>query len=234
MRRLGAILTVPVLAAALIIHLPLSWVGAAFMPQNQNLRPVFTGTLWNGSIENLPRIGSVDINISALNLLRGRTGVQFSVVAPALRMRGSSTIKGLLTADLDGDAFGIADIDPRFAGLQGRYNLTVTDMLIRSTCLSGGGTASTDILQRNAAAMQWSGPALSGPIRCEDGDVVIVLSGEDTQQSVSADIRLKLSGQYRAIIDVTSRDSRAGAILPLFGFEATQTGFRLSEAGQWM
>ena len=234
MKRLAIILAILVMAVTTVMNLPLSWAGQSFMPNIQNMRPVYSGTLWNGRVNGLPRIGSMEIEISPMKTLLGKSAAQFSVNAPALRVNGSANIKGVINAALDGDAFGIADIDPRFAGLQGSYALELKNLHIREKCASGSGTARTDILQRNAAFMQWSGPALSGPITCEDGDIVIALSGDDAQQSVRANIRLDLSGQYRAVIDLISRDNRADAVLPLFGFEKTQTGFRLSEAGRWM
>lgn len=231
-RFLFSVLGITVLGA-LITNLPLSWAGSAAIPKSENLQPVFMGTIWNGTIANIPQIGSIKTKVSPLALITGKPPVQFSSKAPYLNFSGQAGLGGRLSALVDGDMRGLASVDGRFAGVSGRYDLNIAELILKDSCISGAGAVSTDVLTRNAALWEWQGPDLSGPISCENGDLVLSLTGSDELQDITAIIRVAPSGTYRAEIDVISRDPRAGSVLPLFGFEQSGQGYRLNEAGRW-
>jgi len=72
-----------------------------------------------------------------------------------------------------------------------------------------------------------------GPIQCQDGDFIAILSGDDGQQSIDVKTFLKVDGRYEVEINVHTRQVGAAALLPLYGFEPVQDGFRLNEQGRW-
>ena len=104
---------------------------------------------------------------------------------------------------------------------------------LEAGCQSAKGEFSTDVLQKNAGLWQWSGPVLYGPISCENGDIVSVLSGKDARQSLDVRTVMKPDGRYQAEFNIQTRDAAASALLPLYGFEPSQKGFRLNEQGRW-
>lgn len=233
MKRLGFFGFLAAVLIVCLMHLPLRWIGAAAQPQSLGFRPVFMGTVWDGAITNIPQIGSVKTKLSLGAMITGKPPLSFESAAPYLTFIGTAGLSGSVSAEIDGDMRGLGSVDPRFSGVKGTYEVAAKNMVIRETCLSGEGTVSTDVLTRNAALWQWQGPELSGPMRCENGDIVLALSGSDRLQDIEAVIRVSFDGTYRAEIEVISRDDRAGSVLPLFGFEPLAGSYRLNEAGRW-
>lgn len=124
--------------------------------------------------------------------------------------------------------------DGRLRGLRGDVTALILDMQFsEQSCQSATGTIQTDVLQRNGGTIQWTGPELTGPIRCEDGALIADLSGQDTEQAISALIRLVPDGTYRADINVRTLRAEADAVLPLFGFSRSGQSFVLTEQGKW-
>lgn len=217
---------------AFIWALPLAWVGPTAMPaETKSLAPElrFGGTLWNGHVSGLPILGSANYNLSPLarrvDIEAGDGRNYFSG-----RIGRSQLENSEFRADLNTIPFK----DGRLQGLQGEVAAKISEMTFTETgCETATGTARTDVLQRNGGSIQWTGPNLSGPIRCEAGAILADLTGQDSQQTISALIRLSPDGTYHA--DVTARTDRAeaDAVLPLFGFTRAGRDFKLTEQGRW-
>ncbi len=112
-------------------------------------------------------------------------------------------------------------------------DLVVETARVSKSCEAATGTIRTDVLKRNKARFQWQGPELSGPINCENGEIVATLSGQDSRTEIEAVARINLSGSYRLETSVSSRDPEAAALLPLYGFQRSGGRFTLTEQGQW-
>lgn len=216
-----------------LCHLPLSWVGNSIIPNTLEPKPVFLGTLWKGQITNIEGLNPVDTAFDVRQIFRGGAPVSFESQSPFLRFFGSASLKGAVSVQAKGDVPGLKVFDPRFRSLNGSYDLSLKDFIVRESCLSGSGEFTTNILRENFAAWQWKGPILSGPILCEDGQVIAALSGRDADQDISVNLQLDIDGQYRANAIVKTSNPQAGFVLPLFGFEKTAQGYSLSEAGAW-
>lgn len=214
-------------------NFPLSWIGEAVLPDSITPRPVFLGTIWNGQIANIDGINPVGTSVDLRKILSGSAPLSFKSRSPFLTFSGNAKLNGAVTTQAKGHITGLRVFDARFQSMAGTYDLSLEDMVIRESCASGNGTFSTDILEENYAQWQWKGPIVSGPITCENGQIIAKLSGQDQTQNITAQINIDLNGQYRAHAKVVTSDPRAAFVLPLFGFEKTSQGFSLAEAGAW-
>lgn len=229
-------LLVGVLAAGivtLLARLPLSWIGNAALPDNVIPKPVFSGTVWKGFVSGIPQIGPISLNASLVKFFKGQPPLTFSSQAPYMSFSGFAGLGGKAALLIEGDMRGMSSFDRRFAGLEGRYTLDIPEIVIGQDCRSANGVFTTDVLRRNQRLWQWQGPELSGPVTCEEGDIVLTITGADTIQTIQAIVRIDPTGTYKAEVDVKTGDSRADLILPLFGFQKSGRDYRLLEAGRW-
>ena len=219
-------------AAALIVCMPLRWAASWVLPDNViTLAPdlQITGTVWRGTVSGVPLLGTANVKTSPF-----ARRVEFEAG------EGRNFISGLLTpsevSDLDFrmDFSTIPFTDGRLRGLRGDFTAQISEMKIAdNACVSAAGSAKTDVLQRNGGTVQWTGPELSGPIQCEEGSLIVNMSGQDAQQKILAIIKLNPNGTYRAEVDVRTARPEADAVLPLFGFSRSGQSFVLTEQGKW-
>ena len=217
---------------ALIACLPLSWVAGVAVPDNiKTFAPDlgFSGTIWRGSVTGLPVFGTANVDIAPVSR---RASLQSGEGQNYLSADvGVSDVKDL---DLRIDLMSLPLTDGRLQGLRGMLNAQISDMQIENqSCQSAEGTVSTDVLQRNGGKIQWTGPELTGPIRCEDGALIADLRGRDSQQTIDALIRVSPDNAYRVDISVRTNRAEADAVLPLFGFSRAGQNFVLVEQGRW-
>ena len=218
--------------AAIIVCLPLKWAVSWVLPDNiKTLAPDLevTGTIWRGTLSGLPLLGTANVKTSPL-----ARRVEFEAGD------GRNFISGILSSsaakdvDVRMDVSTIPFTDGRLRGLRGDFAAQISEMTITDqACASAAGTAKTDVLQRNGATVQWTGPELSGPIQCEDGGLVANMSGQDAQQKIIAIIKIMPNGTYRAEVDVRTSRPEADVVLPLFGFSRSGQSFVLTEQGKW-
>ena len=124
--------------------------------------------------------------------------------------------------------------DGRLQGLRGDFSARLSELQVsEQSCQSASGTVRTDVLQRNGGQIQWTGPELTGPIRCESGALIADLSGRDAEQTITALVKIMPDGLYRADISVRTLRVEADAVLPLFGFSRSGQNFVLTEQGKW-
>lgn len=213
--------------AALISQFPLSLV-SAFAGDALPSTTSVTGTVWKGQISGLP--GAPDVSVK-LKPLAG--GVHVSGQNSQQSLDVLVKMGGHMSGDLKSSLNGFSLVDPRLQGLDGTIAINVTNLKLSEQCIGEGGQVSTDVLQANRAKWGWEGPVLSGPLRCEDGNFVVTLTGSDKGQTVNVDLQLLTDGSYRTEVGLKTADRRAGDFLPLFGFENKAGTFRLNEAGRW-
>ena len=218
---------------ALLSGIPLSWVGG-FVPKGDLPSPLkYSGTIWHGQVTGIPLTGPMAIRTSPKKLFSG-TPVSVTGGGSAVYIKGDVGLSQIKDLRFQGEISDLPMTDGRLASMAGTISVTIEDLKLTKTgCRSASGTARTDVLARNRASLQWQGPELSGPISCEDGNILAALKGQDNMTEITADLTVYLGGQYRMDMMVKSRDNRAAAILPLFGFQSVDGGFRLTEQGQW-
>lgn len=216
---------------AAISRIPLAWVGSHIQTPPA-VNPQYLGTIWKGAVTDIPGVAPVKFKTEALKLIGGKA-LTFSSSSSGLTFSGDASLSQAVNIKVRGNMAALSKIENRLSGLEGDYNLVISDMKIGEVCERGEGSVSTDILARNHANWQWRGPKLSGPIRCENGQIVIKMTGSESGQDFNSDLRLALDGNYRLTVDIKTADQRASLVLPIYGFEAAGGGFRLSEAGKW-
>ncbi|MEP4053343.1 MAG: type II secretion system protein N [Litorimonas sp.] len=217
---------------ALLACFPMRWAAGWVVPDTvKTLAPDLDmrGSIWRGTISGLPLFGSANLSIAPL---ARRVDFQSG--------EGGNYLAGIISpteaADIDFrlDLTTVPFTDGRLQGLRGDFSAQISEMKIsEQSCEMAIGTARTDVLQRNGGTIQWTGPELSGPIRCEDGALLVDLSGQDAQQTITAQLKLIPDGTYRADVKVRTVRVEADAVLPLFGFSRSGQSFVLTEQGKW-
>ena len=217
---------------ALAAFFPMRWAAAWVLPDNiETIAPdlEMRGTIWQGSVSGLPLFGTANLKVSPLSRqLELQSGQDRNYLSGVVSTSTASDFT--LHMDISTVPFS----DGRLQGLRGDFTAQISEMeLSDNSCQSATGTARTDVLQRNGGKIQWTGPELTGPIRCEDGALVADLSGRDAQQTITALIKLMPDGLYRADVSVRTIRVEADAVLPLFGFSRSGQNFVLTEQGKW-
>jgi len=217
---------------ALLACFPMRWAAGWVVPDTvKTLAPDLDmrGSIWRGTVSGLPLFGSANLSIAPL---ARRVDFQSG--------EGGNYLAGIISpteaADIDFrlDLTTVPFTDGRLQGLRGDFSAQISEMKIsEQSCEMAIGTARTDVLQRNGGTIQWTGPELTGPIRCEDGALLVDLSGQDAQQTITAQLKLIPDGTYRADVKVRTVRVEADAVLPLFGFSRSGQSFVLTEQGKW-
>lgn len=218
--------------AALIAFFPMHWAAGWVLPEDvKAMAPdlKMRGTIWRGTISGLPLLGTANVDIA---ILSRRMDIQSG--------QGGNYVSGRFSpseaTDIDVrlDIASVPFSDGRLQGLRGTFAAQISQITLSGqSCETATGVARTDVLQRNGGKIDWTGPELAGPIRCEEGAIIADLSGQDAEQRISALIRLVPDGTYRADIDVRTGRVEADAVLPLFGFSRSGPSFVLTEQGKW-
>jgi len=218
---------------ALVPRIPLAWVGPHVILATSGQDIHYSGTIWNGQVTGLDFIGAVNFKLAPSKLFAGLP-LTFQTQSPIMQISGQASKAELKNFRFySGQFSSLPTRDGRLRELDGQVNISVSKALYDGTCVSAAGQASTDFLSRNEARWQWRGPELAGPVSCEDGDVIVRLSGSDNNQTVRADLRIAVDGGYRADISVQTNQPEAGIVLPLYGFELLGREYKLTEQGQW-
>ncbi len=227
---------------ALLMFLPLSWLGPRLVPAElASDKTTYRGTIWNGVISDLKDVRSVEYIASPLKLLSAKPPIKARVTATGLQANADLGRTKAQDVSLQINVANLPLPDPRLKGLSGQITARIesVEWAKNGQCLTMRGTASSDVLTKNQRLFAWSGPVVAGPVSCDDGGVYVFnLSGNDAVQKIDAIVSISASGDYRSDMTVTTRDSDAVLVLPLFGFEdrgqkADGQEFRLVEQGKW-
>lgn len=220
--------------AALATQFPLTWA-AKFLPDNVPNTIRYSGTVSQGSAVEPSLFGRAIFKTNVFS-----RSAKFIYSDGVYSGEGQLTIGGIKDLRSNGYVEGLSRIDRRAANLKGQYDLSLDSLEFGKSgaaCAQASGEFSTDVLSANYAYWQWRGPMLSGPISCEDGDLLARLSGDSQSGgivvSVQGDVRISGDMTYRVDITVQTPDPRAGAILPLYGFDDAGAGrYSLVETGR--
>ena len=217
---------------ALVACFPMRWAAGWVLPESiETLAPdlEMRGTVWQGTVSGVPIFGTANLNIAPLSRTLGfEAGQARNYASGRLSPTRATSI------DFRMDFASVPFTDGRLQGLRGDFTAEISEAQFKDqTCQSAIGAARTDVLQRNGGTIDWTGPELTGPIRCEDGTLIVDLSGRDAQQTITALIRIMPDGTYRANVSVRTSRVEADAVLPLFGFSRSGQNFVLTEQGNW-
>lgn len=213
--------------AALLANFPLEWAA----PKQAGVS--YSGTIWNGAATGAPLFGDLRTELSPAQIFSASPLVVSQTTGPN-RLDGAIGLRAAKDVRLRVNLLSLPMTDPRLQGLRGELNLRLDAAKWDSAgCTEAAGTAQTNVLTQNGGAIDWTGPELSGPISCEDGQFRVQLSGRDAGQNIAADLRLSILGDYAADITAATNRAEAGAVLPLFGFVFADGEYKLTEQGRW-
>ena len=219
---------------ALLSQLPLAWIAPHIIADGLGKNIHYSGTIWNGQIKGLDVVGQTTFQFRPTSILKGGLPLKFASQSTAMTLSGRASRNTIKDVRFSGVLAKLPTRDGRLKELAGQVDILVSEIQIKDeTCGSAQGQVSTDFLSLNRARWQWQGPKLSGPISCEDGDVIVNLSGRENRQTIRADLRLSKDGSYGANITVQTNQPEAGVVLPLYGFEQQGRDYKLTEQGQW-
>ncbi len=196
------------------------------------------GTIWNGEVRGLrvgrERLGDVRVGLERASLLRGKLRGAFEIRG-ALRARGTMEY-GLGSGWLVEDAVFVVNmtdmgqLHPELKDRGGEFYASLERARLdrARTCIAAEGVARTDVLSRIAgetALGAWRGPVLEGAIACEDGDLVVRLSGADARASVAAEARIDLATGSTFVATVETEDPEVRVALGALGFSERDGAF---------
>lgn len=219
----------------LLSQIPLSWVASSAIKQmNVPVSPVVSGTLWDGQISNLPVLGQMNVQIRPLKFITAGSPAKFDGRGPGMSISGEGGLSYIKDLKLETNLNVIPFNDGRLRGLSGNIRIDVDEAeFVPDACRLLKGRVNTNVLAANKSRLNWVGPLLSGPMRCENGSLVATVSGKDNMTDVSALVTIAPDGTYDANLTVNSRDPNAALVLPLYGFQQKGDGFNLIERGRW-
>ncbi len=216
-------------AATAIASAPAALIGSAISNSGSGLAYVeASGSIWSGKLSGVAwrgiDIGEVAFELDPAALLLGRISTRFSVKG------GLGAARGIVSAGLSGEVAArsvtaeleldqIHGIKVLGSPLTGRATITKASMTVSSRgCRDAQGTVATDAAVALAARFQREGFPLEGPIRCENGTLVLPLAGEGGGVQVEALLRIDKSGRVATRAAIETQDSEIALALQTLGF----------------
>lgn len=220
---------------ALVLHVPLAWFSNGVIQKYSFEKIDASGTLWEGHLWNLQDLGNVHIKLDIKNYLENKLPISFKTISSSMVISGDASQTQFKNINFIGQMSKLPSRDGRLQDLKGQVEINFDEFFWEEqVCISSKGDFSTNFLMKNALKWNWAGPLLSGQITCDNGEIVSRLIGEEDNQTITADIRLSLNGNYSLKVRVETLDPYADLVLPLFGFEKVDSDYRLSEQGTWL
>lgn len=228
---MGVVLAI---GGAVITQLPLSMVAPKAEFAGKSFK--YSGTIWSGQVSGTDA-GILYLETSVSRLFSGQNPVHVTGGPAGLSLKAEAGIGGLRAVNVEGSMKSLALRDPRVGAVNGNFKLEIPDMKIMETCEYANGKVWTDFLSQNAAIFRWKGPELEGPVKCEDGRIIVDLAGQDQAAEITAKVTIGLEGSYRA--DITARinpsfEQLAGPSLRQSGFHKDGEFYKLTEQGKWL
>ncbi len=218
------------IAGGVLSQLPLTWIGPKV--EIGGKVPSYSGTIWRGFVTGTDA-GTLNLTTSLGRLLKGGNPVHVSGGPPGLLINAEAGLSGIRAVKTEGTIKALALQDPRLALVNGSFKIDVPEMKLMETCEYADGTVWTDFLARNSGRLRWKGPELEGPVSCENGQIVLNMTGKDRAADIVAKIIIGLDGGYRTEITAEVSNPNAGLALQFFGFTKSGRGYKLLEQGRW-
>ena len=174
-------------ACALAACVPLSFVMKKSGLSGQNVSwQQARGTIWHGQVTGLTvrdeRAGAVEVNFSLMRMLQGQPGHRLTWSGPSGHGTALAGVFGDGVHIQDGQAAVTFDATRISAAFPARtVSLRLSDVRMgigREGCRSASGDAETDALAQISAAYGASWPELTGFLACEQGELIISLTGK--------------------------------------------------------
>ena len=174
--------SIAVATVTVISQLPLSLVAPKAEFAGKPLK--YRGTIWNGQVSGTDA-GVLNLDTSLWRFVTGDNPVHVKGGPSGLEIEIEVGLGGLRAVQVEGSMKTLALRDPRIGAVNGNFRLNIPDMKLLEVCEYADGTAWTDFLSQNSATLRWKGPPLEGPVRCENGFILVDLAGQDRHRTPS-------------------------------------------------
>jgi hypothetical protein len=232
---LFVVLVVIVGVVATVVFAPMAWLAGFAAQRAPGLSYVgASGSIWNGRLQqvvlNGQEIGDIAVRLQPAKLFSGQAAAHLSLIRSDLAGEteisyglGSQRVE-VRDLNLSGNTSALAILPFQVRALDGQFTMDVSEaMLVNGACEAAAGSVASDVLTRGGPTWGWTGPPLTGVVRCEDGVFTMEAAGHaDEGEQVTAEIALSpgLTGTLKA--QVLSAQPAAAEALRRAGF--TQTG----------
>lgn len=205
---------------------------APALSRNSDLQFVsLEGTVWRGALNGAQLgeiyLGDVDFRLSPLSLLAAAPSARISVVG------GAATGAGRLQYRVFGGAVSLENIKGEFnlgavnrytlfgIPYQGRLRVDLERLRFSEDgCSEAAGDVWTDALDASSRQYLGDGLVLSGPARCEGGNLTIALQGANQEGVTDIELSITPDMTYKLIARVEPARPALGQDLQRLGFEA--------------
>jgi hypothetical protein len=187
-----------------------------------------SGTLWKGRLNAVAwrgvRLGDIAFAFDPGAVLFGRVQTRMSIAGGPVIGKGrvsAGALGGYALRDVDAEIALDKLAGLRFLGAQASGVATVKVAALTGNsrgCRHAEGEVSTDAVASLATRFGRKGFALKGPIRCENGALVLPLSGGADGISVKAVLRFEGAGRVASKAEVATEDDQVALALQTLGF----------------
>lgn len=188
------------------------------------------GRIWDGRLYNVAvgraRFERIDGGLRPLSLLTGQAVFDWTLADPEARGEGEAFAgfsehgvrNASLTTTLRGLGLPMAALDPAEA-----VSLDIEQLTFSANgCRDASGTLRTAALVGFAAPYDVRAPMLEGPLGCNQGNLVVDLSGETPDMALTLTVSLSPSGLYRWAAEARLPNQSLTPVFSASGF--TQDG----------
>lgn len=215
----------------LIALFPLPLAVALTAPEGVSARGV-AGLLWSGRVDQLHigalDLGTVNTGVSPMGLLTGRIALPFSREAAP----GVDPIVGRVSTGLGGQR--IDGLTGTLALTTGRIPISGIQLSNLSLRISGDGCQAASGRVQVTPTIAIPGidlrNGLSGEAKCENGILVLPLTGQSGMENLT--IRIRRNGQYEARLTVRADTPEMSQALTAAGFSPGEGGFGVTMTGR--
>lgn len=176
------------------------------------------GSVWNGSVMGLrygaQPVGNVQLKTDWLSVFGGALKSSVAVTDGGVLAAGDARIGldggiNLSNIKVRGNTSDLLSLKQDIRMLGGDFSLSLKKLTLKSgACRKAeSGEVWTNILTRFEQKYDWKGPELKGPITCENGRIVVNMTGTGERgETVSAYLAFDLNanGTFRAEIEKAS------------------------------
>lgn len=160
------------------------------------------GELRAASFRGMP-LGDVKLRVSFPALLRR----DYRMIATSTRLGGAvlwlGRVRGVQAVNI---AVPLSELGLSLP-LNGMVHLENVGVVFKDgTCANAVGKVRIDQLSANLGAEQWSGPELSGPLQCKDGEAYVRAAGSQGGADLAVEVRLGKDGVLRVRSTISGSD----------------------------
>lgn len=221
----------------LVARLPLEPVVGALGLEGQGVQySRAVGSVWSGKITGLrvgeQQLGALTFGLLPRGVLVGQLRADVDLTGPAMSADGQIGLRlpGVVMLDdveVEVNLSRWMALHPRLRspGAQVSVAIDTWSLTQDSPCLEAVGRVRSDALVDFQTDIRWSGPPLAGDIVCQDGVLVVSLSGAQDDAQIDAIARVAQGFASSVLVELNTPSDQIGIFALSFGFEERDGGY---------